>query len=105
MKTKPMSQKTNINCLCLIFCHNNEHHEKVSVTAFPATCIYCRVFALRHHATRMNYSYYRGTHAINMYINRSFVFVIRFLMILVQSVEKYSKINYTITFAIDFKLL
>lgn len=38
-----------------------------------------------------------------MYINRSFVFVVRFLMILVQSVEKYSKINYTITFAIDFK--
>lgn len=100
-----MSQKTNINCLCLIYFSNNEHHEKVSDTAFPATCIYCKVFALRHHAKRMNHLYYRGTHAINMYINRSFVFVIRFLMILVQSVEKYSKINYTITFAIDFKLL
>lgn len=51
-------------------------NSKVSGTAFPATCIHCKVIALPHHATRMKNLYYCGTHAINMHIHTRFGYVV-----------------------------
>lgn len=68
-------------------------NSKVSGTAFPATCIYCKVIALPHHATRMKHLYYCGTHAINMHIHTRFGYVvIRFFLIilLIQNIGKYT---------------
>lgn len=63
---------------------NNEYYEKVSDIVFLVICIYCKVFVLWYYVKRMNYLYYCGMYVINMYIYRSFGYVvIRFLMIFI----------------------